>query len=365
MLLRGRSTFVCSARPPPNGLVLIRSRSWKRAFLYTNDLEGLADHGDNISAFLSHPESIALLSQSLIPFSSPSAKSKSEFESKTAAIHVQTNSKSSFDLQEIKADAQWLSEKAQIDEITALRITILEWQSRPTARLVSTFSTEEAASLQSAIGSDNLRVSVAGPSLASVLRQPAGEEGFPSFSTESQRRLRLRNVFLSERCHILKTFRKLLAFSLHDLSSESARSRGNESDRRLALCKLGVAIFQEKSAGDGLTRLLDNCIAGIRKRLQDLEGDGGWLGASESNQEIEDVWRTTMVEEIVHILQVMFHQLRASSEIPTADLVVSWLDLMLDFSFLETLQVVRYQLDILEVTFLTSAPALSATHGIA
>lgn len=342
VLLRGRSTIVRPARSPKLGLMLTDYRSWKRAFLYTNDLGGLADHGGNVSAFLSHPESVELLSQSLIPFARPSAKSKSEFESKTAAVNVETNSKSSFDLQEIKADAQWLSEKAQLDEITALRITVLEWQNRPATRLTSTFSTEEATSLQSATGTDNLRVSVAGPNLANVLRQTAGEEGSSSFTTESNRRLRLRNLYLSERSHVLKTFRKLLAFSLHDLSGESARFSGNESDRRLALCKLGVAIFQEKSAGDGLSRLLEDCITGIRKRLKDLEGDGGWLGVIEGNQETEDIWRTTMVEEIVHILQIMFHQLQASSEIPSGDLLVSWLELMLDYNFLMTLQVVGY-----------------------
>lgn len=305
------------------------------------------------------------MSQSLIPSFRPSAKSKSEFESKTAAIHVETNSKTPFDLQEIKADAQWLSEKAQIDEITALRIAVLEWQNRPATRLASTFSPEEATSLQSATGSDNLRASVAGPNLASVLRQAAGEGGSSSFATESHRRLRLRKLYLSERSHILKTFRKLLAFSLHDLSSESARSGGNESNRRLALCKLGVSMFHGKSAGDGLTRLLEDCITGIRKRLEDLEGDGNWLGANESSQDTEDIWRTTMVEEIVHILQIMFHQLRASSEIPTEDLVISWLNLMDKFTFLETLQVVRHRLDIFEVIVLTSVLALPATNGIA
>lgn len=305
------------------------------------------------------------MSQSLVPSSRPSAKSKSEFESKTAAIHVETNSKTPFDLQEIKADAQWLSEKGQVDEITALRIAVLEWQNRPATRVASTFSPEEATSLQSATGSDNLRASVAGPNLASVLRQAAGEGGSSSFATETHRRLRLQKLYLSERSHILKTFRKLLAFSLHDLSSESARSSDNESDHRLALCKLGVSMFHGKSTGDGLTRLLEDCIAGIRKRLEDLEGDGSWLGANESSQETEDIWRTTMVEEIVHILQIMFHQLRASSEIPTEDLVVSWLNLMDKFTFLETLQVVRYRLDIFEVIVLTSVLALSATNGSA
>src|SRR4051812_10228726 len=131
--------------------MLTRCRSWKRAFLYTLDPEGHAD-GGAINAFLSHPDSIRLLSESLKPFPSPSAKSKSEFDSKTAAIHVETNGQSSFNLQEIKADALWLSEKAGIDEIAALRIAVLEWQDRPATRLNLGFSSEEATSLQSATG---------------------------------------------------------------------------------------------------------------------------------------------------------------------------------------------------------------------
>lgn len=321
-------------------MLLTCGRSWRRAFLYTNDPEGHADNGGNVAAFLSHPESTELLSQSLIPSSSPSAKSKSEFDSKTAAIHVETNSKSSLDLKEIKADAQWLSEKARIDEIAALRIAVLEWQNRPASRLTTTFSTEEATSLQSASGTDNLRVSVAGPNLASVLRQAADKENASVFDTEASRRLRLRKLFVSERSHILKTYRKLLVLSLHGLPDELANNNTHESGRSLALRKLGKSLFQAKSSGTGLNQLLTDCMSGIRNRLEDLESDGGWLGASESSQETEDIWRTTVVEEIVHILQIMFHQLQASAETPSADLVISWVNLMADNAFLEPLQVV-------------------------
>lgn len=337
-------------------------RSWRRAFLYTNDPEGHADNGGNVAAFLSHPESTELLSQSVIPSSSPSAKSKSEFESKTAAIHVETNTKTSFDLKEIKADAQWLSEKARIDEIAALRIAVLEWQNRPALRLTTTFSAEEATSLQSAAGTDNLRVSVAGPNLASVLRQAVDTDHASTFDTEVNRRLRLRCLYVSERSHILKTYRKLLVLSLHDLAGESASNSTKESERTLALRKLGETLFQKRSNGDGLNTLLTDCITGIRNRLEDLKSDGGWLGASESSQETEDIWRTTLVEEIVHILQIMFHQLQASIEAPAADLVISWVKLMAENSFLEPLQVVRGS-HILNWQILTSVLAVPTTSG--
>lgn len=246
--------------------MLICNRSWRRAFLYVNDPESHADDGAIITAFLSHPESIQLLSRSVNSFPEPSTKSKSEFNSKTAAIHVETNAKKSFDLQEIKADAQWLSEKARIDEITALRIVVLEWQNRPATRLTTTFSSEEATSLQSAAGSDNLRVSVAGPNLASILKQTAGEAGSSTFDTEGNRRLRLRALYLSERSHLLKTFRKLLALSYHTPTTEAAIISTPEND----LVRLGITIFREKSTGDGLYKLLEACISAVQSRLQDL-----------------------------------------------------------------------------------------------
>lgn len=324
--------------------MLIQCRSWKRAFLYAIDPESHANDGGNIDVFFSHSESIRLLSDGLKPPPSPSAKSKSEFESKTAAIHVETNGQSSFDLKEIKADTLWLSKQAGIDEISALRIAILEWQNRPAARLTIGFSSEEATSLQSAAGTENLRGSLAGPSFANLLNQTARSDGGQSFEKEEKRRLRLREVYLSEETHVVKTLRKLLALSLHDgISADSTASH----DRKLALQKVGTTIFQDKSTGDGLDRFLQECISSIRRRLTSLEGDGGWLGATESSEEIENIWRTSLVEEIVHIVQIMFHQLQASVEFPSADLLLSWLQLMADYSFLETIQAVSRQSPIL------------------
>ncbi|KAJ5752849.1 hypothetical protein N7520_009766 [Penicillium odoratum] len=309
--------------------------SWRRAFLYTNDPEGHADDGGHIEAFLSHPESIQLLSQSLTSFTRPSAKSKSDFQSKTAAIHVETSSKNSFNLDEIKADAQWLSQKAELNEITALRFTVLEWQNRPATRLTANFSSEELTSLQSAAGADKLNASVAGPNLANILRQ-VGDNG-ALFDSETSRRLRLRCAYLSERSHVVKTCRKLLAMSLHNAPSNTITTPATE--RKLALCKLGASLFKDKSTGSSLSRFLEECMNAIRSRLTDLSGSGGWLNTDESSEEIEILWRSLVAEEVGHILQIMFHQLHASAEVPSGDLLLSWLKLMADYRFLEGLSV--------------------------
>lgn len=293
-----------------------------------------------------HPESIRLLSHSLAPFAPPSAKSKSEFESKTAAINVETSPQAPYNLDEIKSDALWLSEHAGIDEVTALRITVLEWQSRPNARLLGRFSAEEATSLQDATSVDSFRVSLAGPQVMDILKKTTtGGADSAEFSSEKARRLRLRHIYLSERSHILKTARKLLSLSLRDkIPSDAGRipvpSRGKETEREHGLRRLGETIFKNNTSEDESNRFLEDCVKAVQTRIADFQSGGGWLSAAESDAETEATWRTTLIDEIAHIMQIMFLQLQSSDTIPTGALLLSWLRLMADCSFLESLSIV-------------------------
>ncbi|PWY77495.1 nucleoporin [Aspergillus heteromorphus CBS 117.55] len=314
--------------------------SWRRAFLHTCNFDSGVDDAETLLAFLSHSDSAHVLSNALTTFTFPSAsaKSKSDLESKTAAIHVETTAQASYDLKEIKADALWLSDKAGIDEISALRLTVLEWQNRPATRLLTRFADEETTSLQNAAGGDNLRVSLAGSSFAEIFNQKAARgDNASDFVSEKNRRLRLRSLYLSERSHIVKLARKLLGIYLSHTHDSVAPQQ--PSERHIQLLKLGASIFEGKSKGEAWAKFNQGCIEAIRSRLSSLEGDGGWLGVAESTQEVEDLRATTAVEEIVHILQILFLQLQASPEVPSADLLLSWLRLMVDYSFLEPLRV--------------------------
>ncbi|KAF7597600.1 hypothetical protein BBP40_000078 [Aspergillus hancockii] len=313
--------------------------SWKRAFLYARNPENGTDDADTLHAFLSHPESVQLLSNCLNGFPSPSPKSKSDFESKTAAIHAETTTQATYDLKEIKADALWLSQKAGIDEVSALRIAVLEWQGRPATRLSSGFAEEESTSLQGAAGVEDFRMSLAGPSFAEIFSQNVGREDNTSdFVSEENRRMRLRNLYLSERIHIVKSARKIFALFLNSNINEHTPNNA-QKNRSDLLCQLGTTVFKDKLADDESRSFIQACIKAIQSRLSALEGDGGWLGSAESSEAVEDMWRTTLVEEILHIMQTLFLQLQASTELPSADIFLSWLRLMRDYNFLEPLQV--------------------------
>ncbi|KAL4895900.1 nucleoporin subcomplex protein binding to Pom34-domain-containing protein [Aspergillus ambiguus] len=313
--------------------------SWKRAFLYTCNPNDDVDDAGSFHAFLSHPDNIHLLSNYLKSFPSPSTKSKSDFESKTAAIHAETTAQGSYDLKEIKADALWLSQKASIDEISALRIVVLEWQNRPSARLLARFADEEATSLQDAAGVENFRVSLAGPSFAEIFKKSTRRDNASDFASENSRRIRIQNLYLSEKVHLVKTARKLLALHVPHTLDRKALPSTQPDDQVSLLRNLGASIFKDRLLGDEWRSSIQAGINAIENRLKALEGDGGWLGVSESSEAVEDLWRTTTVEEISHILQMLFLQLQASSEVPSAQLLLSWLRLMADYSFLEPLQV--------------------------
>jgi nuclear pore complex protein Nup188 len=234
-----------------------------------------------------------------------------------------------------------LSEKAGIDEINALRITVLEWQTRPASRLIGRLADEEATSLKRAAGVDTFRVSLAGPSFADIFNaRPGDGNSAAEFVSEKNRRLRLREIYLSERSHIVKTARKLLALSLDSDGQDNAPRQQPGSPNNLH--KLGASIFETKITGNNRHEFARECIKGVEKRLSAIDGEGGWLGVAESSEDIESLWRTTLVEEVSHLLQSLFMLLQTSSEIPPADLLLSWLRLMVDNVFLESLQAVCF-----------------------
>lgn len=318
---------------------MVHYRSWRRAFLYTCDPDSILDEAGVFESFLAHPDSTQLLLNCETVFPSPSAKSKSEFETKTAAIHAETSAHASLSLKEIKADALWLSGNAGIDEVNALRIAVLEWQSRPASRLLGRFAEEEASSLKGAAAVDTFRVSLAGPSFADIFNAKPGEgDDGADFISERNRRLRLRECYLSERSHIVKTARKLLAMFLDSADRDAVSQEPPASSSGLR--KLGASLFQDKVKGAEWHKYPQTCITAVQTRLSSLDGPGDWLSTAKSNRQIESLWRTILVEEISQLLQSLFLQLQTSAEIPPAELLLSWLRLMHEHVFLESLDAV-------------------------
>ncbi|KAK5239272.1 hypothetical protein LTR40_014674, partial [Exophiala xenobiotica] len=141
-----------------------------------------------------------ILSQPYPSFPKPSPTSKTSFDTSSAGIRPSADSL--YDVDELKADALWLSKQVNVDELEAFRLAILEWQYRPESRLKEGFSEAEIASLKAALGSDYIDKHLQG------LRSPTTDDG--AFDTPDSRRSRLVRRFLQEKVTILRLRKELL-----------------------------------------------------------------------------------------------------------------------------------------------------------
>jgi nuclear pore complex protein Nup188 len=254
-------------------------------------------------------------------------------------------------LDEIKQDTLWLGKQAQIDEVSALRIVVLEWQNRPNSQLLGRFSEEEITSLQEVSGIDSLSLSV-GDVQAIELPQYSGVQRADASTDSSQgsRRFRLFHLCLTEKLHILKVSQRLFSAALrrrmpsnHELSGREEIM--NQVPRSTNLEGLGKSIFGLQEEGtrkhDDLTSP-EKCIKAIRLRIDNLENGRVWFTSDGLEVEIAFTWYANNLEELVQIIQILFLQLQLSKVIPSSELLLSWLRLMVEYEFLGPIVPVRY-----------------------
>ncbi|KAK2871796.1 hypothetical protein FQN49_002820 [Arthroderma sp. PD_2] len=320
--------------------------SWKTAYLSIARTDDESKPDKNISDFLSSPTSLSILSNPYSPFPKPSNASKPAFESKTAAIHA-TSSKNTSDSEEVKSDALWLSKEAEIDEVSALRIVVLAWQRRRENELLSHFSEEEFTSLHDAVGIGRSPHGSYGNEASSILKYAGSQTGTSDkLRSKEARQKILFHIWLSERRHILKLAHFLIAMSLKDTqrqksSEPKSSARSDEDSSIVEASQLGRVILNGQCGEMNVDKTeinIPNCIEAFRLRIKGLEA-GSWgsisIGADLS---MENSWQSSSLEELVQILSLIFLQIRSSDAIPSSGVLLSWLRLMSEYEFLETIR---------------------------
>ena len=244
----------------------------------------------------------------------------------------------------MKQDAIWVSKHAEIDEVSALRIVVLEWQNRPNAQLLSRFSEEEITSLQDVVGIHGLSRSVGEIQAIGLLKYVDAQSADAStFSSQESRRLRLFHLCLTEKLHILKVSRRLLSAALHqNLPSNhelpEPERKVHQGHENTNLGGLGKSIFgiREEEIGKHQDHTSpDECIEAIRLRIKNLESGDVWFTSDGFEVEIAHTWCANALDELSQIMQILFLRLQLSKSIPSSELLLSWLRLMTEYEFLE------------------------------
>ena len=250
-------------------------------------------------------------------FPTPTQQTKAAFETKTSAINV-TPSSTRFDIKEVKEDALWLSKEVTIDELAALRVVVVERQSRASAQLLGPFSIEEVSSLREAYGND-ARISAGASESASI----SGD-----FDSQRSRRIRLLRIYLSERRNFWKCLELLIRYgptsSLHGISRGIPSKEIMETVSQSSECSIPF-------------------IKTIRSNFESLvrpEGSG-WLKAEGTSPDLEVERARSLVTEIIQAMEIVFCLVNlVSREMQPSKIVLEWFRMLSSFGYLAEVDMV-------------------------
>lgn len=305
------------------------SSSWQLIATALSDASGLRSTSSAVIQFLADDYVHGLLKDPSSAFAPASESSKANFETKTAPINVPSGPDGKCDIETIKKDAEWLSKNAKINLVAALRVVVVEYQSRPSRHLVGPLSSQDATNLQEAAGLHNGQ----GAAFISDLGASAAldaDEIWTEFEKPESKQRRLFHVFLTERryfmmaadyAHSIKLYGRLPTFAKVDLNLEDVY--------RL-----------KKPSRDDLESLLPAYLQVLTDAMTQIEGglqsitDESWV-----TQEIELDWLRTLLTEAAHSLSIVFQVVDTfGDDFAPSSSISQWFSLMEMYGFFDALQ---------------------------
>ncbi|KAL2134268.1 hypothetical protein VTI74DRAFT_635 [Chaetomium olivicolor] len=301
--------------------------SWRLVASALEDLSCDRLTSTAVSAFLRDGYVHQLLREPTKTFGPPTNQTKLDFETKTGAINVVPSPNDPYNLDTIKADARWLSKNVNINEVAALRIVLVEYQSRAHSHLTGPLSTQDVANIQEAAGVGDAQASAI-LALLNVTTVLDAESTWAEFEKETQRRQRLLITYLSERRSFLGAADAFLAFLLH------SRSTGIAPDLdglRRAVFKEAFAFEEDATTHDTtkLEALAPTYISTLEDCLKRTQAAPESLDKEMVTDLFQVDWIRTALTEAIHAISLAFQILDLKGPVFAApELVNQWFALM-------------------------------------
>ena len=294
-------------------------RSWKLCYAILSHGNGPSE---SLARFLGDAQTQDILLHPFAPYAKSNNQILSTFETKTSAINTSQSPNSKWNIEQIKEDALWLSGETKIDQVSALRTAILAWQNRAAFELLR---------------SDNSSTNSLGDSMLAD-----GEEKGAEDREQDQRRARLAETLLSERCHILKCSEYILA---HLLCAPSRREIAEAEDQDV-VAEIGRQLLSrwapEASAKGKIPAHLKpfptDAVNAIRSRLQSLTEGSKWSGLGDEQESFEITWGMAQAIELIHIMQILQDLLQTRTSLAPGDIILPWFTLMAECGFMQGFQ---------------------------
>ncbi|QUC22296.1 uncharacterized protein UV8b_06537 [Ustilaginoidea virens] len=333
-----------------DGRVLL---SWKNIATALSDSSGRRQRSAEVVAFLSDEYVHSLLKDPAIAFAPTNDATEKSFATKTAPINVTSASTEKHNIQLLKEDAQWLSKSAKVNPVAALRIALLELQTRPSLHLSSPLSSQDVTNLQEAAGIQNGQrtsfMSDLGPNATLDADEVAAE-----FDKDHSRKSRLFDVFLTERRYFFMTIDYLQSIRLYGRlpivssgDSELAtlyklKSSSSVKDESVSLLAayLKAVTTNVTSLGAGLKSVTDDTLL-----LRD---------------EVELDWLRTLLTEVTHSLSVVFQVVDSlADDFAPSSFLNQWFSLMDLCNFFDDIQPINHVIGELILPIKTLAAGVS------
>ena len=320
-------------------------RSWKTTFTTLSQFDYGA-RNVSLKLHLTDPQTIQILARAFSPFEPPNTQTRSNFQTKTSAINVTPSSQARYDIKQIQEDTLWLSKQSNIDEVSALRIAVIEWQTRSLVQLLHGRSEEQFTYQNGAERIGDLRASIFDPG-SSLLAPSITEEGKRStenFEDLNPRRQRLLETYLSEKRCILKCCEYLTFYALC-IPKGSPMGLGdqdpNSTDwvREVGANVLSSWNLDDSRKGDRKHPVIE-AVDALRARLESMGKGSGWLQDEGVQEEIELAWARSQILEMIHIMQITLNLLESTVDLVKSSAILSWFRLMKDSEFYDNVQLV-------------------------
>jgi len=343
--------FVSLPEPPTRqpcldgSMLTLPCRPWRSIASALSD--GSSDRltGRAVSNFLKDAYVLSLVKSPARVFDPPSAQSKTDFETKTAAINVTPTPNDRYDIRAIKEDAAWLSQCVNIGEVAALRIVAVELQSRPQSHLTGPLSSQDVVNIREAAGSDGLTPSsvLAAVDITAV---PDAAALWSQFDKQESRRSRLLSTYLSERRYFMMSVDYIISLMLQSEwpASTPDSVRSLHKDILEAAYGLGQdADIDAQALMPVLSTYLETLQACIRRCHASV--DSVFKDQAAISDDLAFDWVRTSLTEAVHCMTVVFQILDLSSDgFATSNTASRWFQIMEEWGFLDSLTSVRMPL---------------------
>lgn len=337
------STLVCQ-------LANLQSRSWRHVASALADPSGHRQSSQAVIDFLCDPYVQSLFTKPGSAFEPQGDKSPhhGNFVKKTAAIQVTPTPNEKYDINILKEDVLWLSKNARINEVAALRVVVIEFQSRLRSQLLGAISTQDVANIQEAAGATNAHAASVLPGLnLSGARDAADIQA--EFEKLESRRRRIFQTYLDERRFHSACVDSIFTLMLQKRLPTSSTTDASKKIRTSFLQAYGISPKQAQSSLTGKSTSKYHTLAWQHLNLlpdivQLLQSDLGGAVDDKSvlTDELQNDWVKTLLSEILHRMTVAFQLLDLSTDtFVSPPLVLLWFSLVAKLDFLERLEGVR------------------------